>query len=572
MSSIKQYNDNADKYVSAYESISFEDVHKAILDLLPEADSSVLDIGAGSGRDSAWFASKGYQVIAVEPAEAMLQKGKLLHPDPRIRWLQDSLPSLVKTITSGHSFDLIWLSAVWMHILPSDRERAFRKMLSVLRAGGMIMISLRHGTFDDGRETYPVSVDEIEKLSRRYGLFVRNVFQSEDELGRAGVKWETVCLKLPDDGTEALPLLRHIILNDSKSSTYKLALLRILVRIADSATGMARLADDNHIAIPLGLVALYWLRTYKILVELDIPQMPPTSAQTKLSFVGEAFQHLKLLSTYDLRVGARFTGTDAAWLREALIDAKNTIHKMPAYYIKYPNSAAQIFVSKPLGRVPKLTTYTLDDQFLSSFGELHIPQDIWHAMSRFASWIEPSLLSEWVRLMQTYLEAQDRKESYDRLMQALAWLDPERDTMLVRSITQKLFVAERPLYCVWSGKRLQMDSCDIDHCFPFSAWPCNDLWNLMPANRAINQRQKGNKLVTANMLERARERMTEWWQLAYVENDDFALGERFVSEASAALRVVGMDAGGSAMPMIFEGVAFKRAALKQNLQLPDWEL
>jgi hypothetical protein len=57
----------------------------------------------------------------------------------------------------------------------------------------------------------------------------------------SGVTWETVCLKLPDDGTEALPLLRHVILNDSKSSTYKVALLRILVRIADSASAWQKL-------------------------------------------------------------------------------------------------------------------------------------------------------------------------------------------------------------------------------------------------------------------------------------------------------------------------------------------
>jgi hypothetical protein len=31
-------------------------------------------------------------------------------------------------------------------------------------------------------------------------------------------------VRLPDDGSGALPLLRHIILNDDKSSTYKLAL------------------------------------------------------------------------------------------------------------------------------------------------------------------------------------------------------------------------------------------------------------------------------------------------------------------------------------------------------------
>ncbi|MBU6452701.1 MAG: class I SAM-dependent methyltransferase [Cyanobacteria bacterium REEB67] len=572
MSSIKPYNERADKYVESYESLSFEHVHSQMRDLMPPAGSAVLDVGAGSGRDAAWFARSGCQVLAVEPAAAMLARARELHKEPEIRWQQDTLPGLEKTMGLGLSFDLVWLSAVWMHVAPGDRQRAFRKMLSLLRAGGMIVFTLRHGDFDDGREAYPVSVDEIEKLSRQYGLAVHRVFKSEDALDREGVLWETVCLKLPEDGTEALPLLRHIILNESKSSTYKLALLRILVRIADSASGMAKITPDDQVSIPLGLVALYWLRTYKLLVEQDIPQMPPNASGKGLSFAREPFRQLHKLSVYDLRIGATFTGTDAEWLAMVLVDAKNTIHKNPAYYIRYPNSDKQIFETIPGGRLIKATAFTLDEQFLVSFGEMRIPREIWNAMSRFASWIEPSLLGEWVRLMQSYLKAQERDASYDRLMQALVWLDPERDTTLVRAVTNGLLLADRPLRCIWSGQRLSANNFDVDHCFPFAAWPCGDLWNLMPTNRVVNQKHKRDKLVTAAMLETARQRLEEWWQIGYVENDDFGLGHRFVSEANAALPL-GMSGGGmTANAQIFEGIALKRAALKRNLQLPDWEM
>ena len=58
-------------------------------------------------------------------------------------------------------------------------------------------------------------------------------------------------------GTErALPLLRLVILHDDKSSTYKLGMLRALCRFADGWAGMARDAEDGHVAIPLGLVTL----------------------------------------------------------------------------------------------------------------------------------------------------------------------------------------------------------------------------------------------------------------------------------------------------------------------------
>lgn len=48
-----------------------------------------LDVGAGSGRDAAWLASLGYEVVAAEPAAGMRIEAQRRHPDPRIRWLDD---------------------------------------------------------------------------------------------------------------------------------------------------------------------------------------------------------------------------------------------------------------------------------------------------------------------------------------------------------------------------------------------------------------------------------------------------------------------------------------------------
>jgi hypothetical protein len=51
-------------------------------------------------------------------------------------------------------------------------------------------------------------------------------------------------------GIGALPLLRHLILVDEKSSTYKIALLRIIARIADTAAGSA-LHDSEGVVLQL---------------------------------------------------------------------------------------------------------------------------------------------------------------------------------------------------------------------------------------------------------------------------------------------------------------------------------
>lgn len=568
----EQYNLRVSDCVGKYELLAFEDVHADVLDLIPNKPGMLLDIGAGSGRDAAWFARAGWDVIAIDPAANMLESASRLHAEPQIRWLQDRLPGLEKTMRLGLQFDVLWLSAVWMHVAPADRSRAFRKMVSLLNPAGWIMLSLRHGSFSDGRKSYPVSSDELDKLALQHGLSVRRVCKSVDRFGRDNVNWEWVCLQLPDDGTQALPLLRHTILRDNKSSTYKLALLRILVRIADSAIGVAQDLGEDSVAIPLGLVALYWIRMFKPLVEAGIPQLPSNVKESGLGFVKDGFRNLKEYSPYDLRIGQRFSGGNAKYLLDALIDARNTIKDMPAHYIKYPNSSEQVFKASAVGRIRRSETFVLSSEFLWEFGELRIPRHIWFAMCRFSSWIEPTLVSEWIRLMQGYAEKYGSKLSYDELLSKLIWIEPERDTTMVRSITNRMLANNKPVYCVWSGKVLREGEIDIDHCFPFSAWPCGDLWNLMPATRSINQHQKADKLVSSITLQRAAERIFDWWDRAYLasEGANSHMNERFMNEAKVSLPI---DVSASMAPPfhILEGMLLKRVALKRDLQLLDWD-
>jgi SAM-dependent methyltransferase len=500
----------------------------------------------------------------------MLAEARARHTDSRIRWLQDRLPGLEATFRLGLSFDLIMLSAVWMHIAPDERSRAFRKLVSLLKPGGSLVISLRHGgSTNDARTFHEVSVQEVETLARQYGIAVKRIAQSSDQLARADVRWEVVWLQLPDDGTGALPLLRHTIFNDSKSSTYKLALLRVLVRIADGAVGAVREVDDECIAVPLGLVALYWVRMYKPLIERQIAQKPASKDNKGLGFVKEPFRQIAPLSPYDLRVGGRFDETMGVQLRQAMIDVRETVHNMPAHYIKYPNSSDQIFKTT-IGRVSPSKRLILDTEFFRSFGELTVPRHLWQAMTRYASWIEPALIHEWIRLMQQYEASNGRNVSYDELMKALTWLDPERDTVRVRNIARDQLVAGNQIYCAWSGKALAVTNLDIDHCFPFSAWPCGDLWNLLPCDRRINQASKSDKLVTPATLAQARDRLIEWWESAYLDSQNNYLSEQFNSEVRISLPLVSTK---PSIPTddVFDAVMFKRAALKQDLQLADWE-
>jgi SAM-dependent methyltransferase len=558
------YDANAEAVVLRYEQVAPELVHGWLSSLLPSVPASILDVGAGSGRDAAWLSSKGYDVVAVEPSNAMRAAATRIRADAGVTWIADSLPSLGQVSRAGLSFDLILLSAVWMHVPISERRRAFRKLVNLLKPGGLLAISLRLGPAEPSRGMHPVSLSELEHLAHAHGAFIQDTSETHDELGRDEVRWCRVAIRLPDDGTGALPLLRHVILNDDKASTYKLALLRTLCRLADSAAGFARDCED-FVAVPLGSVALIWIRLFKPLLLAGLPQAPTNIGYQRLGFATEAFRALATVSHLDLRIGMSFSGATGASLHQALKDSAETIARMPATYMTYPNGGP-IFPVKRVGRLSRPHRMTLDEAYLSSFGEMLVPRHLWTALRRFDAWIEPAIVAEWTRLMQFYAGRQSRRIDEAALAAALAWDEPSREVRTARERAIGL-CNEGRLFCVWSGKRLSAISLDLDHCLPWSAWPCGDLWNLLPADRTVNQNQKRARLPGDRLLRASKDRITHWWDAAYVSGSA-VLADRFWLEAGATLPT--LRDSGNTLPDLFEAVCLQRTKLKHDQQVPEW--
>ena len=128
-----------------------------MLHLIPAVPGRVLDIGSGTGRDAAWFAGRGHSVVAVEPTDAMRLPAMALHPSPRIDWLNDSLPDLAALQARGETFDLVMLTAVWMHLDEAQRRQAMPNLAALLRPGGTIIMKIRHGPVPPGRRMFEVS-------------------------------------------------------------------------------------------------------------------------------------------------------------------------------------------------------------------------------------------------------------------------------------------------------------------------------------------------------------------------------------------------------------------------------
>lgn len=192
-SSVAGYAAAADSLALQYESVTFEEVHAPVLHLLPEGGRA-LDIGAGTGRDAAALAERGFAVTAVEPTAELRAHGMRLHAGKAITWIDDGLPDLPMLAAATGRFDLILLTAVWMHLDAGERSRAMARIAAHLSPRGRVFMTLRHGPVPEGRRMFDVSGDETVALARGNGMSCLLSSSRPDMFGRDGVFWTVLVL------------------------------------------------------------------------------------------------------------------------------------------------------------------------------------------------------------------------------------------------------------------------------------------------------------------------------------------------------------------------------------------
>ncbi len=193
---ILHYHQNATRYQLQYDSVSAQDVHADWSSILSNMRPGLaLDIGAGSGRDALWLAEAGWTVTAVEPAVALRSLGQHKTAN-KVTWIDTQLPELTGLRRPDDGYDLILLSAVWMHLPPEQRPLALATLAKHLSAVGKLIITLRFGPSDPSRPMYAVDMEELENLANSQGLLFHELGNNltSDLLERKEISWKTVCL------------------------------------------------------------------------------------------------------------------------------------------------------------------------------------------------------------------------------------------------------------------------------------------------------------------------------------------------------------------------------------------
>ena len=191
---LRGYAADAVNLIPAYETVSSERVFAPIMDWLPQLPATVLDLGAGTGRDAAWLCQQGYRIWAVEPVRVFREAGKALHGKHAINWVDDRLPELARVSAMSQRFDLIVANAVLHHLTAADQVAAISMASGLLESKGRMICALRHGPTPASRPGYPVLTQDLMAAAQMRGLRLcyqrTNLESHQTGNRRAGVSWD----------------------------------------------------------------------------------------------------------------------------------------------------------------------------------------------------------------------------------------------------------------------------------------------------------------------------------------------------------------------------------------------
>ena len=487
------YEKNADAVAQRYEAVTSPLAH--LFGLAFPQGSRVLDLGAGSGRDTASLMALGYDAYAIEPADAMRDEAIARHPELLGRITGGKLPDI--GLPFGGGFDAVLCCAVLMHVSDAQIFDTALNIRALLKPHGRLLLSLPllrgEGHVDHrdggGRLFTPYAPEEITLLFERLGFQAIGRWDNGDALARVGTSWYTLLFELRSAGTQRpIDQIEAILNRDKKEATYKLALFRALAEIATQESRTAVWMSNGEVGIPIRRVAELWLQYFWPIFACErlIPQSQSEGAGGKsVKFRGammrliEQFQgqcahggltswHLALSSS---RLASNVEQEYAATLRLIV----QTIKDGPVTFSGGALESGRVFRYEPLQNL------------------IVMHADLWRELSLLGHWISDAVILRWAALTQKFSVRQGVTAG-DVLPLLLARPEPQRATAMAR----QAFIAAGVSQCTWSGKSLRPDFA-VDHVLPFALWGNNDLWNLVPADPKVNA-NKSDKLPSSELL------------------------------------------------------------------------
>ncbi|GMV63192.1 MAG: hypothetical protein AMXMBFR74_23600 [Parvibaculum sp.] len=179
----KYYEEQASAYSAATLGVDMSEVYVRFLRYLPK-HARILDAGSGSGRDTLAFKERGYDVDAFDASPSLCALSTELTGVPaRVQRFQEFESELL--------YEGIWACASLLHVPSNELPDAFRRLVQVLRSGGALYISFKHGPgerySEDGRFYLDMNEARLRTvLGNIAGMDLAEIWISQGEGGHRG--------------------------------------------------------------------------------------------------------------------------------------------------------------------------------------------------------------------------------------------------------------------------------------------------------------------------------------------------------------------------------------------------
>ena len=188
MSTLDYYNANAQHFVSGSINADMAAHYSRFLKMVPK-NGSILDLGCGSGRDTARFRELGYIVTPVDGSiEICRLAEEFLHIPVRCMSFDE--------LDYSECFDAVWACASLLHVSRKDIGSILDLIKNALKEHGVLYSSFKYGTEEttkDGRLFNNYTEESIERLfTAQRWIIIDQWISSDVRLGRQEEKWINV--------------------------------------------------------------------------------------------------------------------------------------------------------------------------------------------------------------------------------------------------------------------------------------------------------------------------------------------------------------------------------------------
>ncbi|GAV21850.1 class I SAM-dependent methyltransferase [Carboxydothermus pertinax] len=153
------------------------ELSRKVLKYIPEdqrKERKLVDIGAGEGRDSVFFAKEGFEVLAVDISPAGLMKAEKLASKEKVAI--KTLDADINDLIMPKEVDIIYSIGTLQYLHPQNRNRQFQHLKEKTRDGGLhiLFAFIEHPEVeiapDWGKNEYLYGREELQSYDKEWDI------------------------------------------------------------------------------------------------------------------------------------------------------------------------------------------------------------------------------------------------------------------------------------------------------------------------------------------------------------------------------------------------------------------